>query len=95
MLTIELHDSEPGNTLAARIGSDGTVAYDYQAEQWVQDTAREKQSQDPRPNRWIVRWVLFDGDGERAVWERASGDPGLPKLVRASPRFRGEWKVGT
>lgn len=94
-LILELHDSEQ-DSLSARIGKDGTIEYDYQAEQWVQETAPDRNHQDPHPGRWVVRWVLKSPDGsERAVWERPSGDTGLPKLVRVSSDFRGEWVVGT
>jgi hypothetical protein len=94
MLTLDLHDSEEGNTLAARVGANGSITYDYQAEEWVKDTYSDEASMDPRPNRWIVRWVLKDTQGERAVWERPSGDPSCPKLVRKADRFRGEWQLG-
>lgn len=92
---LELHDTEVPDTLAAAIGRELGIDSDYQAEQWVQDTFGEGQTQNTAPNRWIVCWILFDAQGERARWERASGDPGRPKLVRAAARYAGFWKVGT
>lgn len=86
---LELHDTEAPDTLSAAIGRECPIEYDYQAAQWVQETATESQTQNPAPNRWIVLWILFDAHGERARWERKPGDPGLPKLVHAAARFTG------
>jgi hypothetical protein len=83
-MILEIHDNEPGNTLAGRVND---IDYDYQAEQWVQDI--EEPLDAPYPT---VRYVLLDEQGERAVWER---DGNTITLVRRSPRFTGDWQVGT
>lgn len=85
-----LYDTELDNPLTARIRN---IDYDYQGEQWVQDTAREAQTQNPA--RWVVRWELTDEDSGAvvAIWTRPSGDPGLPNLIHKSPSFTGTWEL--
>ena len=89
-MMLKLFDTEVDSPLAAVVND---IDYDYQAEQWVQDTARGTGTQ--TPGRWVVRWELYDGVGLRAQWQRPDGDKGLPKLVAASTYYEGEWKVGT
>lgn len=88
-MILKLIDTEANNPLAALIKD---IDFDYQAEQWVQDTARDRESQNPI--RWVVRWELHDEIGLRAQWERPDGDKGLPKLVAVSTYYTGDWKVG-
>lgn len=82
-MTLEFHDNETGNTLCAVARN---LDYDYQAEQHVQDSSRE------RP--FLVKWVLSDDQGTRCVWERPEGNTGFPNITRRSPRFRGKWEKG-
>lgn len=87
MSTLCIYDTEVANPLTARIRN---LDYDYQGEQWVQDTAREPQTQNPK--RWGVRWELTaDDDTVLAIWTRPDGDPGLPSLTYKHPSFTGEW----
>ncbi|MFA6095539.1 MAG: hypothetical protein WC767_01725 [Candidatus Paceibacterota bacterium] len=79
-MRLELHDSDPKNSLFARVKG---IDYDYQAEQWVLDT-RDK----PK----VVRWVLIDEVGARCIWEREPGDTGIPAITRRSDRFTGTWQ---
>lgn len=83
-MTLDLFDTEVGDPLAARVHG---VDYDYQAEQWVIDTHGDRAS--TVPGRWVVRWELVDALGVRARWERADGDPSMPRLAFASDRFTG------
>jgi len=83
-MILEVHDNEVGNTLAGRVNN---IDYDYQAEQWVQDIDENPNAQHP-----VVRYVLLDAEGERAVWEK---DGENITLVRRAPRFTGQWQVGT
>lgn len=92
---LQLHDGEAENSLVAEIGTDGTIVLDSQVEQKVRSTAADVRTQNPEPGRWVVRWVLSDAHGERAVWERAAGHAGAPRLVRKSSRFQGTWKIGS
>lgn len=82
---LELHDDEAGNTLVARINS---IDYDYQAEQWVQDTHN-----DPKATN-VIKWILYDGAGIRCVWERPKGSPAMPDITQRSVRFTGTWEKG-
>jgi hypothetical protein len=77
---IELHDSEVGNTLSGRWNN---IDYDYQAEMCVQSMWH---------NNDIVKYVLFDEEGERAVWEKVGNT--LVPTSRAN-RFTGQWNIGT
>lgn len=83
---MELHDNETGNTLNSGIGSaeKPAIDYDYQAEQWVIDT---------HDNIEIVKWILFDGQGQRCVWEREPGDKRLPVISFKADRYQGEYSV--
>lgn len=81
-MMLELHDSEVGNTLNGRVKD---LDYDYQAEQWVQDT---------RGKGDIVKWVLLDHYGVRCVWERPQGSLEMPSITKRSKRFQGEWEKG-
>jgi len=83
-MILEVHDNEEGNSLAGRVND---IDYDYQAEQWVQDI--DEPANIPHP---VVRFVLLDSEGERAVWEK---DGENITLVKRAPRFRGQWQVGT
>lgn len=85
MSTLNLYDSETHNPLCGRVSN---IDYAYQAEQWVQDTARDKQ--DPK-NPWLVRWELVSSDAVLAIWTRPNGDTGLPRLTYAHPTFSGTW----
>jgi hypothetical protein len=87
--TLCLYDTELDNPLVARIRN---LDFDYQAEQWVQDTARESRTHNPA--RWVVRWELTDDltGNITAVWTRPDGDKGLPSLTHASPSFTGTWE---
>jgi len=60
--------------------ADNEVDYDYQAEQWVQECAKDY--------AWEVRWVLYDDFGQRAIWVKTSTGP---VLVAKAPRFQGQW----
>ncbi len=82
-MTLELHDNEAGKTLRAKIFR---LDFDYQAEQWVQDTSRD----DPE----VIKWILIDDDGTRCVWERPVGSTDFPEITQRSARFTGEWKRG-
>jgi hypothetical protein len=84
-MQLELHDAEAGNTLK---GTVSRLDLDYQAEQWVQDLASDRRHND------IIKWVLKDGQGVRAVWERPVGDTGMPEITQRSPRFQGQWERG-
>lgn len=88
-MNLHLYDTDQANPLAATVRN---LDYDYQAEQWVQDSAKDPRSQG---THWVVKWELHDGVGLRARWERPDQDPGLPKLVAVSTYWTGEWKVGT
>lgn len=94
-LKLELRDSSPNGRLARVFGLGFELQTDEQVEERVRKSCRLKETQDPRPGRWVVRWDLRDADGERAIWERSVGDPGVPKLVWVSSRYQGAWKVGT
>lgn len=82
---LEAHDAEEGNTLFARVND---IDYDYQAEMWVQDLATDGH------HGTCVRFVLIDGLGERAVWERPEGKTNAVKPTYYSDRFTGQWKMG-
>jgi len=62
------------------------VDYDYQAEQWVQDTSQD------RPK--FVRWELYDAETNTllAKWERRADKKVV--MIERSPAFRGEWAIG-
>jgi len=81
-MMLELHDSEVGKTLAAKVDP---VDYDYQAEQWVQET---------HDRTTIVKWILYDGVGIRCVWERPQGSLEMPNITQRSTRFSGTWQQG-
>lgn len=81
-MILELHDSEEGDTLDARIPH---LDYDYQAEQWVWDT---------RSSEGVVKWILLDEQGVRCVWERPQGSMEMPNITQRSQRFQGEWERG-
>ena len=81
-MQLELHDNETGNTLVAKARN---IDYDYQAEQWVQDTVGHAK---------IIKWILIDHIGTRCVWERPEGDTGFPSITQRSARFEGEWERG-
>jgi len=84
---LSLYDTDPKNPLTARVRN---IDYDYMAEQWVQDTAR-----DPKTHKspWVVRWELTDADGTLiAIWTRPDGDKGLPRLAYHHKRFTGTWE---
>lgn len=83
-MILEIHDTETGNTLNGRVKD---LDYDYMAEQWVQELAPMQVE--------FVRFVLMDDVGERAVWEKPESGATSVKLVSRSPRFTGEWQVGT
>lgn len=82
---LELHDGEEGNSLAAKIRN---IDYDYQAEQWVQDTYKDSRATN------VIKWVLYDEVGIRCVWERPNGDSSMPDITQRSRRFTGEWMKG-
>lgn len=87
MSALYLHDTERGNTLCARVGS---IDYMYQAEQWVMDTARDRQNPE-KP--WLVRWELMGDDGViLRIWTRPDGSNDLPTLTYQHPRAQGDWK---
>ena len=80
-MILELHDNEKGKTLVARVKN---IDFDYQAEQWVQDT---------KDKRNVIKWVLLDDIGIRCIWERGVGETNkMPDLTHYSPRFVGEWQ---
>lgn len=83
-MLLEFHDNEEGNTLVARV----EVDYAYQAEQHVQDTAKDDSFSE------IVRWSLSDDLGVTCVWERPSGELGLPNITQRAARFAGTWEKG-
>lgn len=84
-MRLELHDSEEGNTLSARVNN---IDYDYQAEQWVMETHDDLTAID------VVKWELHDDQGIRCVWERPIGSGDLPEITQRSERFVGEWEKG-
>jgi hypothetical protein len=81
-MILELHDNETGNTLFARAKN---IDYDYQAEQWVQDTTNQPT---------VIKWILIDDEGTRCVWERPVGSTDFPDITQRSARFAGEWQHG-
>ena len=81
-MKLEFHDSEVGNTLTGAVSG---IDYDYQAEQWVQDT---------RDRDDIVKWILRDNQGVRCVWERPQGNKEMPSITQRSARFSGKWEKG-
>ena len=83
-MILEIHDSEPGNSLAGRVNE---LDYDYQAEQWVQDIIKKEST---IPQRFpLAKFILKDSEGERATWEVVENF-GV-KLATKSIRFQGEW----
>lgn len=84
-LKLEFHDDRYDDPLEGSKQSSPThagtvyVDYDYQAEQHVIDGRLDY------PH--IVRWVLRDDLGTRAIWVRTTKDTAL---VAKSPRFTGE-----
>jgi len=82
---LELHDGETGKTLTAKIQE---LDYDYQAEQWVQDTYSDPHAKD------VVKWELHDNKGLRCVWERPANSSATPNITQRSPRFQGTWEKG-
>ena len=68
-MILELHDSEEGNTLFARVND---IDYVYQAEEWIDQT---------RGKRPVVHWVLKDGDLVVKAWERPEGSTEFPNEV--------------
>jgi hypothetical protein len=81
-MNLELHDTEEGNTLAA---IQRNIDYDYQAEETIQELALGYPD--------IVKFILKDDEGVRAVWEKeVNGD--RVTLTETSPRFTGEWQLG-
>lgn len=83
-MIIEFHDAEVGNTLSGRLQN---IDYDYQAEQTIQDLGFRE---DVCRNN-IVKFILIDEEGERAVWEKIDGKI---RLMERSPRFTGDWQLG-
>lgn len=81
-MKLEFHDNEVGNSLNAEVGN---IDYDYQAEQWVQDT---------QDHHEIIRWELHDNNGLRCVWERPEGSAEMPDITKRSSRFTGTWQKG-
>lgn len=81
-MNIELHDSEVGNSLAGRLRN---IDYDYQAEEWIQEMALGHPG--------IVKFILSDEQGERAVWEKEADGESVT-LTTISPRYTGEWQTG-
>lgn len=80
-MNLELHDDEVGNTLAGRWKN---IDYDYQAEEIIQEMALGHPG--------MVRFVLVDDEGERAVWTKEiNGD--RVTLTWTAPRFTGEWQL--
>lgn len=82
-MKIEIHDSEVGNTLAGRWNN---IDYDYQAEEIIQEMALGHAE--------MVKYILLDDEGERAVWEKEVAGTKVT-LTNRSPRFTGDWQVGT
>jgi hypothetical protein len=78
---LEIHDDAVavGDSLLGRV----EISYDYQAEREVQELAAH------RPD--ATAFLLLDGLGERAAWERQGG---AVTLVRRSDRFGGDWQLG-
>jgi hypothetical protein len=85
-MILEVHDNEPGNTLAGKVNN---IEYDYMAEQWVQDlVTNEKQRLEP-PKFTLDKFVLMDSQGARAVWKvHENGDA---ELIEKTERFTGQW----
>ncbi|MBT6691084.1 hypothetical protein HOB10_01980 [Candidatus Parcubacteria bacterium] len=83
---LELHDNEEGNTLTAKVNN---IDYDYQAEQWVLETHDDLTAAD------VIKWILYDDQGVRCVWERPVGSGELPDITQRSGRFVGEWEKGS
>jgi hypothetical protein len=82
-MVIEFHDTEVGNTLAGRWNN---IDYDYQAEEIIQENALGHSD--------IVRFVLLDDQGERAVWEKSGVAADSVTLTKKSDRFTGQWELG-
>jgi hypothetical protein len=80
-MNIEFHDIEVGNTLAGRWRD---IDYDYQAEEIIQEMALG------HPD--IVKFVLFDDEGERAIWEKEVNGKAVT-LTWTAPRFTGQWRL--
>lgn len=89
-MILRLHDDQ-ANSLVAAISD---IDYDYQAELWIIDTHDDRRACDPGQGNWVVRWILSDDEGERAVWERKPSDSKMPELVRAAERFAGVRPTG-
>lgn len=87
--TLTVFDTEVPNSLSARVRN---LDYHYMAEQWVQDTATDPHTHDPKC--WVVRWELTDDDTGTllAIWTRPEGDTGFPSLTYTSPMFTGTWE---
>ena len=86
-MNLEFHDSEVGNSLA---GIQRNLDYDFQAEQMVQDTLTGNNS---ASGRGIIKFILTDDLGERAVWE-IQPDKRVA-LTKKAERFLGEWMIGS
>jgi len=82
---LELHSGEEGNSLTAKIKY---INYDYEAEEWVQDTHNDDRAAN------VIKWVLCDEIGVRCVWERPNGASSMPDIAQRSSRFTGEWVKG-
>lgn len=76
-----LNDAEHGESGPTHCAN-AAVDYDYQAEMLVSEDAAS-------PNlTFVVKWVLRDTSGVRAVWTRRKEGP---VLIAKAHRFGGEW----
>ncbi|KKQ80609.1 MAG: hypothetical protein UT02_C0005G0020 [Parcubacteria group bacterium GW2011_GWC2_38_7] len=84
-MRLELHDSGPGDTCAARMPD---IESDDEAETWVRDTFG------PWQDKAVVMWILSDKAGIRCVWQRKFGSSDLPDIIKRVPRYTGNWEHG-
>ncbi len=92
-MRLEVHDTEPGNTLTATVNH---LDYDYMAEQWVQDIMKDESRGEKHSKHPLDKFVLIDDFGVRATWKVSNNDKGEPEvsLVEKSDRFTGQWQMG-
>ena len=91
-MRLEVHDTEPGNTLTATVNH---LDYDYMAEQWVQDIMKDESRGERHSKFPLDRFVLIDHLGVRAVWKVSLNEQNEPEvsLVEKSDRFTGQWRM--
>lgn len=83
-MNLEFFDKDESPT-----GRINDIGFDYQAEEWVRQTAQDD------PEKDIHIWVLSDDKGKSCKWQRVDDHEELPQIVERSERFLGKWETGS